>query len=802
MHTRLAIWLTLGLAPLTGLVPLVACARDTPPEPEFRWDGPPVPETPFGIEKRVPLTTSTVIGSPDPPPPYRVKRVYPNYRPAFPIMVKAVPGTGRLIVITQENSYGKTRLVLVPDDPAVTEKDAVTLMDTPDGGTAYDLAFHPKFASNGFVFIGWNAKDPKSGKHFSRVTRYVLHRSAPYSLDPRSATTIIEWESNGHNGAAVCFGTDGMLYVTSGDGTSDSDTNLMGQRTDTLLAKVLRIDVDRSDPGKPYSVPRDNPFVADNRFVPETWAYGLRNPWRIACDEKTGHVWVGNNGQDLWETAHLVRKGDNYGWSTTEGSHPFYPNRKPGPTPIVLPTIEHHHSEFRSLTGGLVYHGATLPDLKGAYLYGDYSTGRIWGMKHDGTKPQWHRELAAPRMQISGFGTNSKGELLIGNHHPAGEGGFFTLEPTPKADAPSIFPRKLSESGLFDSVKDHRLKPGVVPYSVNAPFWSDGLYKERFLAVPAGETIQFSRTRGWNFPDRTVLVKSFAIEETEGDPATRRWIETRFLTKQEGEWFGYTYVWNEAGTDAELVGTSGLDREFSVRVPRSREYPDGLRKQAWRYPRRAECLVCHSRAQNFVLGLCEVQMNRDHDYGSRTDNQLRTLDHLGMLKINWTAEVRDRLRKRGEAKGLKGKALDDYVRLNSPPPDKPVTAATALRQGSKLFDRLADPYDRTQDLDRRARSWLHANCSSCHVEAGGGNAQMELEFATAFEKMRVLDVKPLHHTFELPDARLVSPGHPERSVILKRVGMRGAGQMPPLASTRIDAEGHALLQEWIRTLKP
>ena len=122
-----------------------------------------------------------------------------------------------------------------------------------------------------------------------------------------------------------------MMYVTTGDGTSDSDTNLTGQRTDLLLAKVLRIDVDNPAEGKTYSVPKDNPFVGNKDFVPETWAMGLRNPWRMTFDAKTKQLWVGQNGQDLWEQAYLVKKGENYGWSVTEGSHPFYPNRKAAP---------------------------------------------------------------------------------------------------------------------------------------------------------------------------------------------------------------------------------------------------------------------------------------------------------------------------------------------------------------------------------------------------------------------------------------------------------------------------------------
>src|SRR5262249_8292070 len=156
-----------------------------------------------------------------------------------------------------------------PLRPNAKEADAVKLFETPDGGTAYDIAFHPKFADNGFVYIGWNGKsEGKKGKH-SQITRYTMATKPPVALHPKTAKTVIEWASDGHNGAAVCFGGDGMMYVTSGDGTSDSDTNLTGQRTDLMLAKVLRIDVDHPADGKAYSVPKGNPFVGDERFVPE-----------------------------------------------------------------------------------------------------------------------------------------------------------------------------------------------------------------------------------------------------------------------------------------------------------------------------------------------------------------------------------------------------------------------------------------------------------------------------------------------------------------------------------------------------
>ena len=202
----------------------------------------------------------------------------------------------------------------------------------------------------------------------------------------RSEQVIIEWHSEGHDGGGLVFGHDGMLYISTGDGTTDSDGWVSGQDLSELLGGVLRIDVDHPNGTQAYSVPNDNPFVGMKDARPENWAYGLRNPWRMCIDQKTGRIWAGNNGQDLWETVHLIRRGENYGWSVYEGSHPFYLNRKPGPTPPVPPTIEHSHAEFRSLTGGVVYYGAKFPELNGVYVYGDYSSGEIWGARHDGSR--------------------------------------------------------------------------------------------------------------------------------------------------------------------------------------------------------------------------------------------------------------------------------------------------------------------------------------------------------------------------------------------------------------------------------
>lgn len=751
-------------------------AQNPPPEPP-----------PVGLDRRIPWTSSRVVGSPDAPPPFRVRKAFERLHLDHPIHAVRQPGTDQYLVITQKRSYGPSKLQRFrASNPAFIE----TLLDL--NATAYDLVFHPNFAENGYFFLGLNGPSKGAGPKKTQILRYTMDRNPPYLLDAAPPKVIIEWESDGHNGGAMAFGKDGLFYVTSGDGTSDSDRNLAGQNMASLLSKVLRIDIERPQPGKSYSVPADNPFVGVKNTRPEIWAYGTRNPWRMTVDAKTGHLWIGNNGQDLWEQAYLVKKGDNFGWSVNEGSHPFYPNRAKGPTPIVPPTIEHHHVESRSLTGGVVYYGARFPELVGAYIYGDYSTGKIWAMKHDGEKPLWHKEIADSRLQITGFAIDDRGELLICDHRGDLQGTLYTLERTVAEANPTRFPKTLSETGLFASVKGHVVDPGVIPYSIVAPFWGDHAKKERWIALPgATSQITLAYPRGWNFPDGTVIVKSFALDLREGDPASRRWIETRLLTRQHGEWFGYSYAWNDEQTDATLVEGQGRDRKVTI-VEKA-----GAREQTWHFPSRTECMVCHSRAANWTLGIQTLQMNKDHNYGGRVANQLRTLAHIGAIKPDWTAAAKQVLNDDGNAAGMSDFERETYIIKNLPAGG---TFEEFLKLVSTDNHRLVDPFDVGADLTRRARSYLHVNCSQCHVEAGGGNAAFDVEFVTPLNKMKLIDAQPVHDRFGIANARLIAPGRPEDSVLLRRISCRGPGQMPPLATSIVDDAGVELLRGWVKQL--
>ena len=759
-----------------------------------------VPDSVKQLKTSLSTLRSQVVGRPDPPLPYVVEAIYPKLTLDNPMFVMLQPGSTRLLFIDQ----GGKRLCRTGDDPGTGKYEVLFTTE----GINYSLCTHPDFLKNGRIYLGGDRKSKTPSGKECTVLELTLDPKKGFSLVKDSQRLILSWDSNGHNGAAIGFGHDRMLYITSGDGTSDSDTNVTGQKMDLLLAKVLRIDIDHPDEGKTYSVPADNPFVGQKGIRPETWAFGLRNPWRLSVDPLTGDIWVGNNGQDLWEQIYRVRKGDNYGWSVYEGSHPFYLQRKLGPASHVKPTFEHSHAEARSMTGGVVYTAKGFADLHGAYIYGDHSTGKIWAGKMKGDTVAWHKEIADTTLQIVGFGHDAAGNMLVIDYRPKAT--FYALRRSPPVPASQPkFPRKLSQTGLFTSVRGHQTHPALVPYSVNSPLWSDGACKQRFMAVAVttdakskatvGTINTANATRGWAFPDGTVLVKSFGLKLATAAAKTRsgtkagvdRWVETRLLYREQGEWVGYSYRWNDEQTEADLVEGTGQDRVYSVVGSGG-----AIRKQTWHYPSRAECMVCHSRAAEYVLGLTTVQINRDHLHGGVAVNQLSLLSELGLASIKPLDELRARRKQQLEQDGADAAAVKQALAKYTPKvPAGHMLAGTLLSKPS-----LVDPYTVGPSLELRVRSYLHANCAQCHVAAGGGNAQIELNFSTPIAKSKLLGVAPVHDTFKLPQAQLVVPGRPERSVLLKRLQMRGRGQMPQLATSLADARAVALVREWIKSL--
>ncbi|MEO8496550.1 MAG: PQQ-dependent sugar dehydrogenase, partial [Planctomycetota bacterium] len=314
---------------------------------------------PFDLHNRIPWTNSRIKGSPDPPPPYRTSVAFPNLKFAEPLEMTSAPGTDRLFVVER---YGKVRSF--PDQRDVRQADV--LLDLGKDKPIYGLAFHPQFASNGYFYVTYLVDPATETPRGTRVSRFQVRRDDRFAADPASEQIIFEWPSGGHNGGCLEFGPDGYLYIGTGDSSGIADQLLNGQDITNVSGAILRIDVDKTEPSHAYVIPPDNPFVGYDAARAEIWAYGLRQPWKFSFDRATGDLWTGNVGQDLWEQIFLIERGGNYGWSVMEGSHPFRPERPRGPSPFVPPIVEHDHAEFRSITGGFVYHGSRLPELKGA----------------------------------------------------------------------------------------------------------------------------------------------------------------------------------------------------------------------------------------------------------------------------------------------------------------------------------------------------------------------------------------------------------------------------------------------------
>ena len=717
---------------------------------------------PTGLTQRIPWTTSTIQGSPDPASPYRTERVFPRLKFDEPLALAVVNGGTRWVVAERGGKIWSF-------EPQPLQDRRELLVDV--GRPVFGLALHPRFATNGQLFVTSLLPGADPSPTGVRVSRFTATRLDPPQAERTSEQVLIEWPSGGHMGGALEFGPDGLLYIATGDGSGIADGLATGQDLSDLLGSLLRIDVDRVPAGRAYGVPDDNPFVGRDGARPEIWSYGHRQVWRFGFDRQTGRLYAGEVGQDLWEMVYVVQKGGNYGWSVREGTHPFRPERPLGPTPILPPIVEHSHADFRSLTGGYVYHGSRLPELRGAYLYGDYDTGKIWSLRYDGQQVTDHRELDDTQFRIVSFGQDSAGEVYFLDFPGGGIHRLVPAPPEPAAARP--FPRKLSETGLFASTKDHQVAPGVIPYSVNAELWSAGAIKERFLAIPGTGQIEFDGVNypqpapgadpGWRFPHDAVLVKTFALELEPGNPGSRRRLETRILhhkkmpgTEEYGDqfWRGYTYVWNDDQTDAELLDAGGLDRTYTVRDPAA---PGGMRQQTWHFPSRAECTLCHTMAAKYALGLSTLQMNRDHNYDGVVANQLATWAHLGLFTKP----------------------------LPRPPEQLP---------------RLVDYRDASQELHLRARSYLHANCAHCHRKWGGGNAEFQTLALLPVQDMGVLETRPGQGTLGVTDARIVVPGDPARSLLAFRMQKMGLGRMPHVGSLVADRDGIELVQRWIESL--
>ena len=277
------------------------------------------------------------------------------------------------------------------------------------------LAFHPSYVENGLFFVNYTdlAGDTVISR-FSMADGWEAGGPPVANSGSETVLLTLKQPASNHNGGHLAFGPEGYLYIGTGDGGAAGDRYQNGQNGATLLGAMLRVDV---DDGQPYSIPPDNPFVGDPNVRDEIWAIGLRNPWRYSFDRLNGDLYIADVGQNLYEEVDLQPAaqggGQNYGWPIMEASHCFPADRECDQAGLTLPLIEYDHSQGCSVTGGYVYRGEAYPSLQGTYVFGDYCSGRIWGMVTPAQSEPQLVQLAQVNVLLSSFGEDERGELYV-----------------------------------------------------------------------------------------------------------------------------------------------------------------------------------------------------------------------------------------------------------------------------------------------------------------------------------------------------------------------------------------------------
>ncbi|MHA2210942.1 MAG: PQQ-dependent sugar dehydrogenase [Candidatus Thorarchaeota archaeon] len=341
-----------------------------------------------------------------------LKNAFPSLSFTLPVdLQNANDGSDRLFLVEKSgviqvfnNSHSATNSIVFLDITGL-----VSAQNSEMG--LLGLAFHPDYKTNGYFFVDYTADSPRR----TVIARYQVDTVDSNQANVSTATIILEADQpyTNHNGGQITFGPDGFLYIAMGDGGSGGDPLEHGQNRSTLLGSLLRIDIDNQSAGKNYSIPIDNPFAGNSMgYAEEIFAYGLRNPWRFSFDTETDNLWLADVGQNKIEEIDLIQNGGNYGWNLKEGNQCYAVSECDG-LGLIDPIWEYNHGLGSSITGGFVYRGSRLPALHGAYLYGDYVSGRIWSLEYDGIGPTNNTELFDTTLSISSFGMDETGEVYV-----------------------------------------------------------------------------------------------------------------------------------------------------------------------------------------------------------------------------------------------------------------------------------------------------------------------------------------------------------------------------------------------------
>ncbi|HEY6226611.1 MAG TPA: Ig-like domain-containing protein, partial [Verrucomicrobiae bacterium] len=698
---------------------------------------------------------------------YALVNAFPGVTFNQPVAIVSAPGeTNRLFVVERDGVVCVITNLAAPNRSVFLDLRTNTDAANIELGLL-GLAFHPNFQTNGQFFV---FRTTFERSLTDRLSRFRVSAADPNIADPTETILINQADlSETHNAGDLHFGPDGYLYVSVGDeGPLLADRGALPQSIEGgLFGGILRIDVDQRPSNLPppshpsvignYSIPADNPFVGARNFLglaidparvrTEFFAVGLRNPWRFTIDSQTGDILAGEVGLGIAEEINLITKGGNYGWPFREGVFD-------GPSASIAPTNSNFQPSLHEfihgksidrgecVIGGIVCRNASISDLEGWYIFGDEGSGNIWKLR---TETPADVRWVAREPGIVAFGRDpATGDVLIAN---LTRGEIRRL--VYSAPEEERIPSKLSATGIFTNLANLAPAAGIVPYDINVSFWSDNALKHRWFGLMnGGSKVLFSPTENWSFPDGAVWVKHFELEMERGNPASARRVETRLLIKAGDQVHGFTYQWDDAGQEANLVGSSGVEQQFTIKDPNGT-----TRVQTWIFPPRGDCAACHSKGGGGPLGFNTAQLNLEHTspQTGAVENQLDGLFHAGYLQ----AETVDA-------------------------PNLPA---------------LAKATDTVQPLDFRVKSYLSANCSQCHRPDGVWGTRWDARWTTPISQSRIIGVPAI--PLDDNDWRIIAPHSPESSTLYRRISEQDAFRMPPIASTVLDQGAQDLIRQWI-----
>lgn len=715
-----------------------------------------------------------------------------------PVRILPFPGSTDVLVLSKMGEIWRVSLESRQRSKVLDIKDRS--FKAGEAGTV-GMVLHPHFGDPAFpgqqlVFVFYRSKpepDKWSEEGFNRLSKFQWNE-ATQSFDAASEEILIQQydRSSWHNGGAMFFGPDGFLYLSLGDeGHEPFRKSSTQQLTGGLFSGIIRIDVDndanrshpirrqpRSEVAAPagwgatfsqgYSIPDDNPWLSpDGSRLEEFYAIGLRSPYSMYYDAETAQIWVADVGSSKREEVNLVERGDNLQWPFMEGTLELEGYTRPdnliGTEKAVY--FEYDRSVGSCIIGGSIYRGTLFPELNGKYLFADYINPKLMALTKGGSNAAAeYKTLLSLEGQsvempensgVTGLFALENGQILVTVQGEDYEetGKIFRLKR--KADVPEP-PARLSQLGVFSDLQTLTPVAGLIPYSVNAPLWSDRALKQRWIALPndgdfdsPAERINFEGNKEWTFPEGTVFVKHFELPlDTEPGAATAR-LETRFfIIGANGQAYGLTYKWNAEGTEAFLLG-GGDSRDFEIETNGQPAF-----SQRWEFPSREQCMSCHNANARFVLGVKTQQLNGELFYPElgRSKNQLEYLNEKSIFQ-------RD---------------------IGSP--------AQYLRSYSIE--------DENADLELRVRSYLDANCASCHRLGGVPTSRLDLRLNIPLVLQNVVNI-PTASSNSDPNHLIVKPGDHAESELWIRDAGTDDNRMPPIGRSLVDQTYVDVLAEWI-----